>query len=417
MRRVGTAPLEDRTHRIERRHRLLRPLALRTTFALLLAGQALAQAPSRELEILRRVSDNYRALRSYELRARISVELSVQGRQQTEDLSLVLAASRPGRLREEVQHPQQGSLRISDGHQTWTYVAGLDQYTREQAAAPDPTEMDSARIASEGGISASLLYTYRTLDQGVKSARILRDETLPFEGGSRSCYVMEVDYASPSTATGVEELPRLLWIDRERHVALKSQLRNRQSSRGQTIERTETVVYTRVSLDRPVPESLFVFHPPAGAKEVARFTQPGIVDLSGQPASDFTLKDLSGRPHSLKGQRGKVVLLDFWATWCGPCRIQMPNVEKLHKEFKSRGLVVYAINQGESVQTARAYLAKNKYTTTTLLDSDGKVGQRYHVTGIPSLVVIDRQGKIAAHYVGVHSESDLRSALKKAGLK
>jgi len=361
---------------------LLRPLAVRATLTLLLAGPALAQVPSRELEILRRTSDTYRALESYVLRAQLSVEVSAQGRRQSDTFSLILAAARPGRLREEVQHPQQGSLRVSDGRQTWTYVANLNQYTREQAAAPDPTLMDSAQIASMGGIAASLLYSYRTLDQGVKGARILREETLPFAGGSRPCYVMELVDPGSSTATGAADQLRLVWIDRERHVALKSELVVRQSSQGQTAERKETVVYTAVTLNGPVPESLFVFHPPSGAKEVARFSRPGVVDLSGQPASDFTLK-----------------------------------VEKLHKEFKSKGLVVYAINQGESAQTARAYLEKNQYTTTTLLDRDGQVGQRYKVSGIPSLVVIDRKGVIAAHYVGVHSDADLRWALKQAGLK
>jgi thiol-disulfide isomerase/thioredoxin/outer membrane lipoprotein-sorting protein len=395
---------------------LLWLIAVRSTLILLVAGPALAQAPARELDILHQVSEHYSGLKSYELRAQVVVEMDVQGRKQSEDLSLLLAGSQPGRLHEEVQHPQQGSLRVSDGHDTWTYVAAFSQYTREPAAAPDPTTMDSAQVAS-AGIAANLLYTYRTLDRGVKSARILREEPLRLENRARPCYVMEIAFASPPRPAGVEELPRLYWIDRERQVVLKSQLHFRQSSQGHTLDRTETVIFTLASLDRPVADSLFVFHAPTGAKEVAHFSRPGVVDLSGQPASDFTLKDLSGRTHSLKGQRGKVVLLDFWATWCGPCRMQMPNVEKLHNEFRRKGLVVYAINQRESAQTARAYLQKNKYTTLALLDTDGKVGERYHVTGIPSLVVIDRKGVIAAHYVGVHSESDLRSALQKAGLK
>jgi peroxiredoxin/outer membrane lipoprotein-sorting protein len=385
--------------------------------ALLLAAPALAQAPAGELDLLHRVGEHYRGLKSFELHAKILIEVGVEGRRQARDLTLVLAWSRPGRLYEELQDPEQGSLRVSNGKETWTYLSAFGQYTREQAAAPDPTAMDSAHVVSSGGIAANVLYTFRTLDRGVKSARVLREETLSLDGGSRPCSVLELVYAHPSAAAGVEELPRLVWIDRERQLALKTQIHIRQSTQGQIADRVETATYTRAQLGGPVADSLFVFHPPAGAKLVPHFTRPGAVDLSGQPASDFTLKDLSGRTHTLKGQRGKVVLLDFWATWCGPCRLQMPNVEKLRNEFKSQGLVVYAINQRESAQTARAYLQKNKYTTVALLDSDGKVGERYHVTGIPSLIVIDRNGVIAAHYVGVHSESDLRSALAKAGLK
>jgi thiol-disulfide isomerase/thioredoxin len=171
-------------------------------------------------------------------------------------------------------------------------------------------------------------------------------------------------------------------------------------------------------LGQPPPDSLFVFQPPAGSQHVEQFgNQPRPpVDLSGQMATDFTLPDLDGQQHRLASMRGKVVMLDFWATWCGPCRRQMPLVEKLSEEFKGKDLVVYAVNQGEPVDRARSYIDQNKYTTTTLLDEKGEVGRDYKVSGIPTLVIIDRDGKIAAHFVGVHTEEQLREGLKKAGL-
>ena len=115
--------------------------------------------------------------------------------------------------------------------------------------------------------------------------------------------------------------------------------------------------------------------------------------------------------------RGNFVIVDFWATWCGPCRMQMPKVDMLSREFRNKGLVVFAINEGESVAAANAYLKKNRYTTMALLDGDQAVGRSYQVTGIPTLFVIDRRGTIVAHYVGVHTEESLRAALKKAGIQ
>ena len=91
-------------------------------------------------------------------------------------------------------------------------------------------------------------------------------------------------------------------------------------------------------------------------------------------------------------------------------------VDKLGRELKEKGLVVFAVNQGESSETARKYLEKNQYATTALLDQTSDVGRRYKVSGIPTLVIIDRQGKIAAHYVGLRTEDTLREGLKKAGL-
>ncbi len=181
---------------------------------------------------------------------------------------------------------------------------------------------------------------------------------------------------------------------------------------------TETFEFTTVTLDQPLADSLFAFRVPPDAKSVDQFSNGRqYEDLTGQAAGDFTLPDLEGHKHSLSDHRGSVVLLDFWATWCGPCRIQMPNVDKLQHEFKGKGLVVYAINQGEGSEKARQYLQKNKYTTTTLLDQRVEVGRQYKVAGIPTLVVIGRDGKIVAHFVGVRPEATLREALKKAGVQ
>ena len=78
--------------------------------------------------------------------------------------------------------------------------------------------------------------------------------------------------------------------------------------------------------------------------------------------------------------------------------------------------MVYAVNQGEASEKARSFIDMNHYTTTTLLDQKGDVGREYKVSGIPTLVIIGRDGKIAAHFVGVHTEEQLREGLKKAGL-
>src|SRR2546423_15247077 len=105
-------------------------------------------------------------------------------------------------------------------------------------------------------------------------------------------------------------------------------------------------------IEPTLPDSIFAFQPPAGSREVAEFSanpdgKAPDTPFAGESAIDFTLKDLKGRPHSLKSLRGKVVLLDFWATWCGPCRMTMPQVAKIHEQYKTRGVEVISINIGE----------------------------------------------------------------------
>lgn len=183
-----------------------------------------------------------------------------------------------------------------------------------------------------------------------------------------------------------------------------------------TMQQVTTFDVQRV--DESLPDSLFAFVAPAGAQEVQAFSLPGQQqtpsELVGQKAPLFTLADLQGRKVSLAGLRGKVVVLDFWATWCAPCRIEMPRVETLHKEMKSKGVVVLGVNVAEEPALVRRYLAKTPYSFTILLDRQGDAANRYQATGIPTLVVIGKDGRIHSYFQGVRDEDVLRKAVTTA---
>jgi len=117
-------------------------------------------------------------------------------------------------------------------------------------------------------------------------------------------------------------------------------------------------------------------------------------------APDFTLEDLSGKPWRLKELRGKVVFLNFWATWCIPCRQEMPTMEKLHREFKGHGLEVVAINFRESRKEVRNFFDELGLTFTALLDKDGKVSEEYGAWSIPLSYFINRNGEFAGKVAG-----------------
>lgn len=120
------------------------------------------------------------------------------------------------------------------------------------------------------------------------------------------------------------------------------------------------------------------------------------------PAPDFTLQDMDGNDHALSDYRGRVVMLNFWATWCPPCRREMPSMERLHAKFKDRGLEVVAVNQWEDPDlvfefTGRLSLAP---TFAILFDRESRVAEQYGVKGLPTTYLIDRDGNIRFQAIG-----------------
>ncbi len=117
-------------------------------------------------------------------------------------------------------------------------------------------------------------------------------------------------------------------------------------------------------------------------------------------AIDFTLQDLTGRETSLNAFRGKVVFLNFWATWCGPCRAEIPSMEKLYTELKDQGFTIVAVNSQESAEQVSAFVQEMGMSFPVLLDSAGKAGATYTVRAIPTTYIIDPQGSIRGRMVG-----------------
>lgn len=120
---------------------------------------------------------------------------------------------------------------------------------------------------------------------------------------------------------------------------------------------------------------------------------------TGTVAPDWTLSDPSGKKVSLSQFRGKIVLLDFWATWCNPCKMVMPALQKLHKKYADKGLVVIGINSFERDGDPVKYMKDQKYDYMLLLKGD-EVATNYKVESIPSMYIIDKNGKIAHTELG-----------------
>ncbi len=132
-------------------------------------------------------------------------------------------------------------------------------------------------------------------------------------------------------------------------------------------------------------------------------------ELIGSEAPDFTLPDLDGAEVSLKQFRGKVILLNFWATWCPPCKAEMPSMNKLNQMFKDKGLVVIAISSDRSKKQVKRFLKKTPVSFTILYDPKNKISNIYKVFALPTSLVIDRDGTIVKKVLGGYDWSSTKA--------
>ncbi len=132
--------------------------------------------------------------------------------------------------------------------------------------------------------------------------------------------------------------------------------------------------------------------------------------------ADFTLSDLDGKSWTLKSLHGKVVLVNFWATWCPPCRKEMPDLEGLYGQFRKKGLVILAISD-EDAGKVKPFIANMGISYTVLLDPGRKVNGEFDIRGIPKTFIYNRKGKLVAESIDMRTRNQFLAMLGQAGLK
>ncbi len=363
-----------------------------------------------------RVADQYRNLGNYYAAGSFKLSTTVMGSSQDIEAPFIQAGKAPGRMRMEIQHDILGSLVVSDGEAMWTYFKATGQYKKVASVpiAGRGGEKPGATVMGPGG---SFLGMYGTIDSEGISVRQAGFAEIEFAGVTVRCTVLKLVHAPSDSAPAVLG-PDSLFVDPSSAFVLKSVHNVEGEVQGMAMKTRMVLEYDDIRMDTEPADELFVFVPPAGATEVEEFGGFGgtRVDLTGTMAPDFRLADLDGKPHRLENYRGKVVLLDFWASWCAPCRKELPSIEKFHREYRDKGLVILAINS-ETQNVARSFVKKNGYTFPVVRDAEGTVFDDYAVSSIPVTIVIDRTGRIVAHFVGFGGEEELVSALRSAGIE
>ena len=231
------------------------------------------------------------------------------------------------------------------------------------SATHDEAEAEVARLLREANLNESDLLRQLSL------VNLTRDDFVGYE--QRAVAIQK--FVDANIVAGVSEIEKpsklLTWLVHERATA---------------------------KIDRPTP---------AGPKSVGVY--------AGAIAPDFSVKGLDGVEQSLQALRGKVVLVNFWATWCVPCRDEMPAVQAAYDAHKDEGFFVLGVNERESNDDISSYARELSLHVPLFADLDGKVGRQYRVFGLPTSVFIGRDGVIREVMIGQMSEGSLDANLKK----
>jgi peroxiredoxin len=348
----------------------------------LFSSALFAQSPQ---ELLRETADNYRKLDSVEMRGRLTS--AMPGASWSFRCDAVSAAAGPKFVPPESPWPSFDSARKFG---KCGYVNIHNQRKGERRTPDKPPNAEWAMPNSWGD--------YRTVDKTVKSARLLASETLLVGGKHITCKVVEVAY---EPAPGAAPKTVRYWIDSVKHLVLQQMFAEDDVAQHTTYQWTYTV--DSLTLNQPPSKWLVDLYQGMVGK-----TRPEWV---GRAAPDFTLRDLAGESTTLSALHGKAVLLDFWGTYCGPCKEEMPTIERLQEEYRDKGLEVWGVTD-DSEEKAQKFLTDNHRALPTLIDQRRSVFKTYEIEGIPVLVLIDRDGKVAKFWDGMQYEKDIRSAFE-----
>jgi len=374
---------------------------MRRLALLILPACLSAQTQPDARELLLRSGDAIKKYSSYQIHS-LSIIETRGGTNTRMQMPATISVRRPDRMRIESETDAAATTVVSDGAHTYIYLDQQKKYIRRAATSSPESALGEN----------SVLKNLPDINKSIKSVEITGEKTMEIDDQQYECWIVAARYDTinlPTQNLTILDAVQTSWISKTLGLTLQNSFTARLliGTLPEPVIMTQATTTVGISLNTDLPDSLFVFTPPPGATLTADWTLPGITkpDVVGKPAPA-----LKGAPPT----EGKVVLLDFWTSWCGPCKRESPIIEKLHKEFRAHGLVVLGVNVGENKEAVdKAHLAY----PSLQLDADDEALKTLAVNAYPTLVLIDRTGKVAFYDIGAKSEASLRAALAKTGIK
>ncbi len=307
-------------------------------------------------------------------------------------------------------------------------IKGLDKYGVETAPADWAGILENQIVQGVLGMGNTMPVTAALFSEDPAKKLIANAETVEYGGvvelGKTKCHLIKVSGEDLDWQlwidAGKTPLPRQFMPDVSKTFARAAKAQNRKSPfEGMKI--TNTVTYSEWDVAPKFAAETFVFNVPEGASKAgslmqmlagARRQEADPHALLGKPAPPIELDLLGGGRLDLASFKNKnVVILDFWATWCGPCVQAMPVIEKVAEKYKEQGVLLFAVNIREQPEEIEKFLKEAEIKVAVALDSEGSAAEAYLANAIPQTVLIGKDGSVQVVKVGL--STNLESALSK----
>ena len=363
--------------------------------------------------VLTQLDTFYRSLKSLKLDLDVQLHMQAEGMKQEIASAWSVALQRPNKLAILYKSGQNQFTFVCDGSKTYVHIPIIKRYLEK----PAPPSLDA--FFAEQSEAAMLLQQgvpfFSSLIAPNPRQRLLDDVASVTYAGTEmwqgaECHKLHGEQKQFDwdlwIETGKQPLVRKVVMDMGKTAKTMAD----RAPQMKTAQWQVEIQFNQIEANPVLTGDVFNFTPPANAKKVDSFRpQAGAAEeahpLIGKKAPDFDLTLLDGSKAALAKHKGKdVILLDFWATWCGPCRKSLPLLIEVSEKFKDKGLIFYAVNQRESLETIKDFLTTQNLKLPAALDSDGKLGEAYGVEGIPQTVLISKDGIVQAVHVGYAPE-------------
>jgi peroxiredoxin len=366
-------------------------------------------------QLLEQISDSYKKLNSLELAGVLTLVVQDSGQNRPHESRFTSLFQSPNKFRHEISNQP---LFGSTGAKVYAYSAHSNLFLQVDAPAGRNMLQDlpdeHAKVLAAQNLSLVLAMSKDpTLELRQLASSIDRLPSTEIDGKACDALKLQLNEAGNAATLlfdGASHLMRRVTVD------MKPVLE--QVGRPDIASASLRIDYQTIKPDAELKGDAFAWLPPAGAKDylVARAEAVAAAQadadedpssaLAGKPAPNFTLARLDGKQLSLADLKGSVVILDFWATWCGPCVASLPHLDKIYQDHQKAGLKVFAVDLREAREKVQQFVDAKNLSIPVLMDTDGAVAKLYFVQGIPQTVVIGKDGKVKKVLVGFNPDGD-----------